>query len=225
MGERDPERLLAEYDWRFDPDTLREVHDEAGIALFEEIRAGLTGRLASIDDASAGADRSRARLLSLRAVVARSLGDLGPAKADGLRAVAYAEAVGDVRLLSAARARLAHVLQWRGEFEPADRLFALADSPDLPDRARAANHQHAGKCAFDQGRYIEALDHFERALELRRDDPDPRLRASTGIALDGVMRKVAAHGWGPPARPLEVILGKRTVAILPVHLPDELRRE
>src|SRR5687767_15700029 len=123
MGERDPVRLLMEYDWRFDPDTLREVHDEASTALFHEIRAGLSDRLAA-----AGDDRSRAWLLSLRAVVARSLGDLGPAKADGVRALAYAEGVGDLGLLSAVRCRLAHVLQWRGEFEAADRLFALADS-------------------------------------------------------------------------------------------------
>jgi hypothetical protein len=205
MGERDPERLLAGYRYRFDPDTLREVLDEADTALFEEVRAGLTERLAT-----AGDDRSRARLLSLRAAVARSLNDLGPARADGIRALAYAESVGDLRLLSAVRCRLAHVLQWLGEFEAADRLFALADSPDLPDRVRASTHQHAGKCAFDQGRFIEAVNHFERALELRRDDPDPTLLASTEIALDGVFRKVAAHGWGPYARPLEEILGTRT---------------
>jgi tetratricopeptide (TPR) repeat protein len=219
MGERDPEQMLVEYDWRFDPDTLREVHDEASTALFHEIRAGLTERLAALGG-SPDDDRSRARLLSLRAAVARSLGDLGPAKVDGIRAVAYAEAVGDLRLLSAARARLAHVLQWLGEFEMADRLFALADSPDLPDRARAANHQHAGKCAFDQGRYIEAVNHFERALELRRDDPDPRLLASTEIALDGLFRKVAEHGWGPYARPREEILGTRAAPEPTYSEPD-----
>lgn len=204
MGDRDPERLLAGHDWRFDPDTLREVHDEASTALLAEIHAGLSERLAS-----AGDDRSLARLLSLRATVARSLGDLGPAKTDGVRALAYAETVGDLRLLSAVRVRLAHVLQWRGEFEAADRLFALADSPDLPDRARAGAHQHAGKCAFEQGRHIEAVNHFERALELRRDDPDPRLLASTEFALDGVFRKVAADGWGPYPRTLDDILGTR----------------
>lgn len=202
MGDRDPDRLLADYRYTFDPDTLREVLDEADTALFREVHAGLTERLAT-----AGDDRSRARWLSLRAAVARSLGDLGPAKADGVRALAYAESVGDLRLLSAVRCRLAHVLQWLGEFESADRLFALADSPDLPDRVRASTHQHAGKCAFDQGRYIEAVNHFERALELRRDDPHPGLLASTEIALDGVFRKVAEHGWGPYARSRDEILG------------------
>lgn len=208
MGDRDPLRLLASYEYRFDPDTLREVFDEADTALFEEIRAGLTAQLAAVEG-SGGDDRSRARLLSLRAAVARGLGDLGPAKADGIRALAYAESVGDLPLLSAVRTRLAHVLQWLGEFEAADRLFARALSPDLPHRARAATHQHAGRCAFDQGRYIEAVTHFEKALELRRDDPDPRLLASTELALDGVFRKVAEHGWGPYARPIEEILGTR----------------
>jgi tetratricopeptide (TPR) repeat protein len=211
MGERDPERMLAEYPWRFDPDTLREILDEADTALFHEIRAGLSERLATAPD-----DRSRAQLLSLRAAVARGLGDLGPAKADGVRALAYAEAVGDLRLLTAVRCRVAHVLQWRGEFAAADRLFALADSPDLPGHLRASVHQHAGKCAFDQGRYIEACNHFEQALDLRRDDADPSLVTSTEIALDGVFRKVAEHGWGPYARPMEEIVGTRA-APEPVH--------
>lgn len=208
MDDRDPDRLLADYRYTFDPETLREVLDEAGTALFREIRAGLTSRLAALES-SGGDDRSRARLLSLRAAVSRGLDDLGPARADGIRALAYAESAGDLRLLSAVRCRLAHVLQWLGEFEAADRLFALADSPDLPDRARAGTHQHAGRCAFDQGRYIEAVNHFERALELRRDDPDPRLLASTEFALDGVFRKVAKHGWGPYARSRDEILGTR----------------
>jgi hypothetical protein len=97
------------------------------------------------------------------------------------------------------------VLQWRGDFEEADRLFTLANSSELPDRLRATMHQHAGKCAYDQGRYIEACNHFERALELRKEE-DPQLIAQTEMALDAVFTKVAQNGWGPYPRGRDEIL-------------------
>jgi tetratricopeptide (TPR) repeat protein len=180
----DPVRLLHGYSWTFDPDTLREVLDEADTALFERIRAGLTTMLAA-----AGDDRARAELLSLRAGVSRSLGDLKTAVADGERALTLAEASGDVRHMAIVRVRVAHVRQWRGEFAEADRLFALADAPGLPDALHGFVHQHTGKNLYDQGRYREARDHFERALELRRGG-DPDLRASTGLALAAVSRRL-----------------------------------
>jgi hypothetical protein len=66
-------------------------------------------------------------------------------------------------------------------------------------------HQHAGKCAYDQGRYIEACNHFERALQLRKEE-DPDLIAQTELALDAVFRKVAEKGWGPYPRSRDDIL-------------------
>lgn len=66
-------------------------------------------------------------------------------------------------------------------------------------------HQHAGKCAYDQGRYIEACNHFEKALELRKQE-DPDLMAATELALDAVFRKVMFNGWGPYPRTNEEIL-------------------
>jgi hypothetical protein len=210
----DPERLLTEYRWRFDPDTLREVLDERDAGLFHAVRGGLTAKLNAVSDNAA-----RARLLSLRAVVARVLGDLQKALSDGKLALAHAEATGELRRIAIAQARLAHVLQWTGEYAAADRLFALANSTELPDRLRATMHQHAGKCAYDQGRYIEACNHFERALDLRRDD-DPELIASTEMALDAVFRRVAGNGWGPyPRTPEEILQVRRP----PVPAYDEYR--
>src|SRR5439155_18166493 len=98
-------------------------------------------------------NRNRARLLSLRAVVSRILGDENQAFADGKLALAHAVATDELRVIAIVRARLAHVLQWRGEFDDADRLFTLANSSELPDRLRATIHLHAGLCAYDQGRY------------------------------------------------------------------------
>ncbi len=75
----------------------------------------------------------------------------------------------------------------------------------MPDRLRGTMHQHTGKSAYDQGRYIEACNHFEKALELRKEE-DPDLMAATELALDAVFRRVAVNGWGPYPRSREEIL-------------------
>jgi hypothetical protein len=182
----------------FDPETLREVcEDEEGLG---EIREMLTSKINNYTD-----NATRARLLSLRAVVSRILGDLHKALADAKLGLAHAEATGELRRIAITQARLAHVLQWRGEYAEADRLFAEANSTELPDRLRGTMHQHAGKSAYDQGRYIEACNHFERALELRKVE-DPDLMASTELALDAVFRQVAKNGWGPYPRSREEVL-------------------
>ncbi|MBX6358049.1 MAG: WG repeat-containing protein [Micromonosporaceae bacterium] len=197
----DPEQVLASYNWRFHHETLRELVEDPDE--LREIRDRLTEKLETASD-----NASRARLLSLRAVVSRILGDLGKALSDGKLALAHAEATGELRRIAIAQARLAHVLQWRGDFAEADRLFELANSPELPDRLRATMHEHAGRSCYDQGRYMEACNHFERALELRKVE-DPELIARTEVALDAVFRKVAENGWGPYPRSREEILQVR----------------
>jgi len=203
VDQPNPEQFLSQYKWRYDPDTLRELLDERDIGRFEAVRDILTTRLTAVSDHSV-----RARLLGLRAVVARSLGEVGRAREDGWRALAHAEATAELHSIAVARARLAHVLQWCGEYPEADRLFALADSPELPDRLRATMQQRAGNCAYEQGRFIEACNHFESALELRNSS-DPDLVAATELALDAVLRRVLEDGWGPYPRPLEDILRTR----------------
>jgi hypothetical protein len=194
----DPEQVLAQYEWRFHHETLREIVTDPGE--LRELRDLLTGKLDGATD-----NGTRARLLSLRAVVSRILGDLGKALSDGKLALAHAEATGQLRRIAIAQARLAHVLQWRGEFAEADRLFALANSSELPDRLRATMHEHAGRSCYDQGRYIEACNHFERSLDLRKVE-DPDLIARTELALDAVARKVAENGIGPYPRSADEIL-------------------
>ncbi|NUO58600.1 MAG: hypothetical protein HOV78_18180 [Hamadaea sp.] len=194
----DPEQELAAIEWRFHHDTLRELVDDPD--LLREIRDRLTTKLTPATD-----NAVRARLLSLRAVVSRILGDLSKALSDAKMALMHAEATGQLRRIAIAQARLAHVLQWRGDFADADQLFAEANSPELPDRLRATMHEHAGKSCYDQGRYIEACNHFEKALELRKVE-DPELMARTEIALDAVFRKVAENGWGPYPRTRDEIL-------------------
>ncbi|GAA1856656.1 hypothetical protein GCM10009687_24630 [Asanoa iriomotensis] len=195
---KDPEQVLANYQWRFHHETLRELVEDP-----EELRSIRDQLTTKVDAASDNA--SRARLLSLRAVVSRILGDLGKAMADGKLALAHAEATGELRRIAIAQARLAHVLQWRGDYAEADRLNALANSPELPDRLRATMHEHAGRSCYDQGRYIEACNHFEKALDLRKVD-DPELISRTEQALDAVLAKVEKHGLGPYPRDEDEIL-------------------
>jgi tetratricopeptide (TPR) repeat protein len=197
----DVENVLAAYPWQFHHDTLREIvvnPDE-----LREIRDMLTTKVSFSTD-----NASRARLLSLRAVVSRILGELPKALSDAKLALAHAEATGELRRIAIAQARLAHVLQWRGDFAEADRLFVLANSPELPDRLRGTMHEHAGKSCYDQGRYIEACNHFELALQLRKEE-DPALIARTELALDAVFRKIAENGVGPYPRTKDEILQVR----------------
>lgn len=197
-GAPDPEQVLANYEWRFHHESLREIVEDPDE--LRELRDRLTDKLDGASD-----NPTRARLLSLRAVVSRILGDLSKALADSKLALAHAEATGQLRRIAIAQARLAHVLQWRGDFAEADRLFALANSSELPDRLRATMHEHAGRSCYDQGRYIEACNHFEKSLDLRKVE-DPDLIERTDQALDAVARKIAEKGVGPYPRTDEEIL-------------------
>lgn len=196
----DPEQVLAAYRWRLDPVTLREELTEPDD--LRAIRRRLTEKLGSAVD-----NRARARLLSLRAVTSRILGDLDDALADGRLALTYAEATGELRRTALAQARLAHVLRWRGDFAEADQLFAQANSVELPDRLRAALHEHAGRSCYDQGRLMEACEHFEDALDLRGAG-DAELLGRIRVALDAVTVRASAGGFGPYPRGRDEVLDR-----------------
>ncbi|PWR13312.1 hypothetical protein DKT68_01230 [Micromonospora acroterricola] len=196
----DPEQVLAAYRWRLDPVTLREELPEPDD--MRAIRRRLTEKLGSAVD-----NRARARLLSLRAVASRILGDLDDALADGRLALTYADATGELRRTALAQARLAHVLRWRGDFAEADQLFAKATSIELPDRLRAAIHEHAGRSCYDQGRLMEACHHFEQALDLRGAG-DAELLDRIRVALDAVAARAAADGFGPYPRSRDEVLDR-----------------
>jgi tetratricopeptide (TPR) repeat protein len=194
----DPEQVLANFRWSLDPASLREIVDDP--EELREVRERLTEKLTSALD-----NRSRARLLSLRAVASRVLDDLDDALDDGRLALTYAEATGELRRAALAQARLAHVLRWRGEFAEADRLFAEANSIELPDRLRAALHEHSARCCYDQGRLMEACHHFERALDLRGEQ-DAELLARVHAGLDAVATRAEESGFGPYPRSWDEVL-------------------
>jgi len=198
----DPEQVLSAYPWRFEPGTLREVADQPDH--LRSVRDRLTDKLEYAER-----DAIRARLLSLRAVVSRVLGDLDFALADGRAALTHAQATGELRRTAIAQARLANVLRWRGEFAEADRLFEEASSEELPDRLRAEVAELAARSAVEQGRHLEAMNRFEQALDLRRGE-DPELVARVETALDHVASAAAEKDWGPYPRTADEILGRVT---------------
>jgi hypothetical protein len=178
--------------WRLDGGTLREVVDD---------RDALRELGARLDEPLAGeADNiSRSGLLSVRAEVYRLLDELGMAAAASRLALSHAETAGDVQSIVIAQAELAHVLRLRGDFGEADRLFEEAASSDSPEVLRSIVHENAGRSCFDQGRHMEALDHFARAIRLGRPD-DLDLVERIDVSLEAVYIHVLRDGWGPYPR-------------------------
>ncbi|XVU27266.1 WG repeat-containing protein [Actinoplanes sp. CA-054009] len=199
----DPEEVLSAYPWVFDPATLRERIEETdpmGVVIDR-----LTDKLEYAER-----DSVRARLLSLRAVAERLLDELDPALEDAEAGLEHARRAGDPVLEATVLGRLAHVRHWRGEYAEADRLYAEASSPELPTRLQAEVHELAGRSAFEQGRYLEAVNHFEIALDLRKGT-DPDLIERIELALDTITG-LTTEGWGPyPRTDAEIGGGERRV--------------
>ena len=185
--------------WRLDGGTLREVVDDP--EALRELGARLDEPLAEEQDHVA-----RAGLLSVRAEVYRLLGELGMAAAASRLALAHAESAATSQAIVIAQAELAHVLRLRGDFAEADRLFEEAASSETPEVLRSVVHENAGRSCFDQGRQMEALDHFARAIRLGAPD-DLDLVERIGVCLEAVYIHVLRDGWGPYPRLRREILG------------------
>jgi tetratricopeptide (TPR) repeat protein len=186
--------------WRLDGGTLREVVDDRDA--LRELGERLDGPLADEVD-----NVAKAGLLSVRAEVYRLLGELGMAAAASRLALAHAESAGDVQSVVIAQAELAHVLRLRRDFKEADRLFAKAVTAAVPETLRSVVHENAGRSCFDQGRHMEALDHFARAVRLGRAE-DTDLAERVGVCLQAVYIHVLRDGWGPYPRTANDILGR-----------------
>ncbi|WP_245665033.1 tetratricopeptide repeat protein [Actinoplanes subtropicus] len=184
--------------WRLDGGTLREVVDDKDA--LRELGERLDGPLADEVD-----NVAKAGLLSVRAEVYRLLGELGMAAAASRLALAHAESARHLQSVVIAQAELAHILRLRGDFTEADRLFARAAAARVPESLRSVVHENAGRCCFDQGRHMEALDHFAQAVRLGRPD-DQELAERIGVCLEAVYIHVLRDGWGPYPREPRAIL-------------------
>jgi hypothetical protein len=198
---------LSAIRWRLDGATLREVVDnrDALRALGERLDGPLTDEADNI---------VKAGLLSVRAEVYRLLGELGMAAAASRLALAHAESAHDLQSMVIAQAELAHVLRLRGDYMEADRLFQKAVEAEVSPAVRSVVHENAGRSCFDQGRHMEALDHFARAIRLGAAE-DTDLVERIGVCLEAVYIHVLRDGWGPyPRRSPEILtpLGGRPAA-------------
>jgi len=132
-------------------------------------------------------DRKRVEALGLLGVFLRMLGDLSSAEEVLVTAVDISSQAGFDAATVANRIRLANVYQWKHQFELADAIFeaVIQQCERDPIVRKYLNFalQHYGKSLFDQRRYREAMDMFERALELRQAGGDAKLIESTTIAL------------------------------------------
>ena len=185
-------RALQRATMRFDPNTLREYVDDA--ESLWAVREEMTSRLPTLK-----ADLDRARLLGLKVVASRLLGDFDTAITDGILALKIAERTGRDLIIAPARARLARVYAWKSEFDEADRLFALAEAGELPRPLVASVKLYAGLSCIAQGRLIEALIDLERALDNSGGD-DEWLTSIATYALDAAHRRAGAYGFGPRPR-------------------------
>jgi hypothetical protein len=194
---------LSAIRWRLDGATLREVVDNRDA--LRDLGERLDGPLADEAD-----NIVKAGLLSVRAEVYRLLGELGMAAAASRLALAHAESAHDLQSMVIAQAELAHVLRLRGDYMEADRLFQKAVEADVSPAVRSVVHENAGRSCFDQGRHMEALDHFARAVRLGAPE-DTDLVERIGVCLEAVYIHVLRDGWGPYPRRSPEILTPLTV--------------
>ena len=90
--------------------------------------------------------------------------------------------------------RLAHVYQWKKEFEKAALLFdqakSLLEEHQVSEGLRASYHQHLGKLYFDQRHFAQAKAEFVTALRLREDisAPPDQIESSKNSLKQCVLR-------------------------------------
>lgn len=115
----------------------------------------------------------------------RLLGQLDPAVSHSEAALALARELGRPKAIISNLIRLATAYQYQNRHAEAEPLFTealtlSAQEGFLEDYAL----QHYGKSLAEQGRWDEAIAHFERALALRQARGDAGLIASTEDALE-----------------------------------------
>jgi tetratricopeptide (TPR) repeat protein len=129
-------------------------------------------------DPSAG-PMNQVSILGETGVYLRIQGELAKAQEKLLKAVEIVKAHNlGIRIEIQQKIRLAHVYQWKNDFEASNALFGkiLAICQDSEEAREYQDFalQHAGKNFFDQERFVEAQICFEKAWELRKEKKAPK---------------------------------------------------
>lgn len=177
--------LSGDLSYRFD-EALREV--AASPADMHRAIHVLQGQL----DQPALETRQGLQILGRIGIYARILHDFTTAEQVLREAIALGEQADNPIATLVNELRLAHVYQWRGQYNLSNQMFMILiarceQQPALADYLDFI-YQHAGKNAFDQGLYADALAYFEQAWTLRRQKQNQGLLASTNFALSIVRR-------------------------------------
>ena len=90
--------------------------------------------------------------------------------------------------------RLAHVSQWMEDYEIAEQMFEdIIEMCELKEEVSDYLHftlQHYGKFHFDLADYVEALECFEDALELREEVGNAEYIESSKLAIKATKKRM-----------------------------------
>ncbi|MEM9923789.1 MAG: tetratricopeptide repeat protein [Cyanobacteria bacterium P01_D01_bin.50] len=134
------------------------------------------------------------QIIGLIGVYSRILCDFGTAHIFLSEAIILSQQCDDKKSQLSNQIRLAHLYQWERNYAASDEIFSDAISicdnhPQLKSYLDFA-YQHAGKNKFDQGKYIDAEDFFQKALQLRLVKNNQELIESTQLALQTVRQRL-----------------------------------
>lgn len=119
----------------------------------------------------------RAKILGNVGAFLRMLKRLDEAQKYLEEAIGLLEPVGENGLLlQIQKIRLAHIFQWQKKFDLSNRFFNdLINDANCGKGSEVIDFiwQHAGKNFFDQHRYAESVDAFNKALKIRLDKGSP----------------------------------------------------
>lgn len=133
-------------------------------------------------------DPELVRIYGWLSVFSRILGDLEPAHWFTVEAISIANEIGDMKSRVQNRIRLASVYQWQSNYNMADLIYeSVVLQCELEEDVQQYLDfalQHFGKSLFEQGRYRDAAERFQQALDIRLASGNEELIASSRYALD-----------------------------------------
>lgn len=166
------------------PDTLREIPNDPEAMRYALVHYQHKANQIALDI------HEQIEAMGMAGSLARILGELDLACTLLTHAVDMAETHRLNRMAFVNRIRLAHTYQWMQKFDQSTAMFnALLKSPI--EGYHDFLLQHAGKNAYDQGDYSQALTHFREALSQREHKGNMELIESTRTAIRAVERRLS----------------------------------
>jgi tetratricopeptide (TPR) repeat protein len=175
--------------YTIDPETLREIPNYP-----DQMRQALIEYQHKADQSTLDF-QTRIEAMGLVGTLARILGELIIAHRYLTQAIEYAESYNAPKYVFINRIRLAHTYQWMGDYTTSTEMFKrLLEAP--LEGYQDFLLQHAGKNAFDEGDYVQAILFFQQALKVRLEKGNPELIASTQMAI-----RAAEKRWSSLSSP------------------------